>query len=249
MSKRWLGLIAVLAVGSVLTGCNLVSDPGKLMVVQTQRTIDPLGLQSVETALEGMDSIQTYSLKAAMQVATGRFTREVDFYGSVQLPATVSMDETIGGSDYLVYQDGQFAYYKDENRWVPMQPLTNLKPWDSLLQLLQSSPPREVFQLPKQTVVSWNCNVYQFRDKARAGAGGLASTWPGDTVRTVPRDALYTVYVDASDGQLRQIQVQSTVGIPGLGTSSFTGTTLMFGYNVRVKLNVPDDLLGQIENP
>jgi hypothetical protein len=43
--------------------------------------------------------------------------------------------------------------------------------------------------------------------------------------------------------------VQSTIGVPGLGTSSLTATLLLFGFNTKVNMNVPNDLLAQIERP
>lgn len=249
MKKRILLFAPVLVASLALTGCNLVSDPSSLTQVVVQRTVAQNGLQTIETALQAMKSVQNYQLKSNMQVATGRFVQNVNFYGTVMLPDTVSMDETIGNADYQLYQSGKFAYYEDANIWHPMKPLQDLKPWDSLLSLLQESPPSVVYQLPKQTVVSWDCNVYQFATKAKQGSQVEEAGLGAIGQQTVPHTALYTVWIDANDGQFRQLEVQSTAGVPGLGTESFSGTTVFFSYNKNTDIKVPSPLLVQVEEP
>ncbi|PWI58169.1 hypothetical protein [Sulfoacidibacillus thermotolerans] len=250
MKKKRMMWLSVLASAMLLTGCNLVSDPALYNQETVQRSVTPDGLNQVSTALSSMADVKSYELKASMQAHTGRFVQTVQFYGSVKLPSEVSMDETIGGANYLIYQDGSFAYEKDGNRWSPMQPLTALTPWQSLSSLLSVSPPKVVYQLPQQTVVSWLCDVYQFKTVASGTLlGGMGAT-SNMNQRTVPREALYTVWVDTTDGKLRQIEVQSTVGVPGLGTTAFDAKELFFGFNnPKLKFKIPTDLLSQIERP
>lgn len=239
----------VLLSSVLLTGCNLESDPGKLTQVVVQRTVAPQGLQTIETALEGMKELQNYQLKANLQVTTGRFVQTVDFYGTVILPDSVLMDETIGNADYELYQSGHFAYYDDGNIWKKMTPLSDLRPWDSLLNLLKESPPRVVYELPKQTVVSWDCYVFQFATKAKQGSAVEEAGLGAIGQQTIPHTALYTVWIDTKDGQFRQVEVQSTAGVPSIGTESFEGTTLFFSENKNQPLKVPSSLLQQVEEP
>lgn len=243
-------MISVSAVAMVLlTGCSLTSTNVLLTQAVTARSVDPQGLQQVESALDQMNTVQTYDLKADIGVATGRFVRDALFYGSVELqsPVTVSMDETIGGADYVVYQSNQFAYFRNGAKWEPTTPIQDLRPWDSLRQLLATAPPKTVYQLPQQTVVSWICNVYQFTTTAAA----VGPTDPQTVLPShrIPAKALYTVWVDTTDGLVRQVQVQSTVGVPNLGTASVNATQLYFNFNQPMNLTAPSDLLSQIERP
>lgn len=240
--------------GLFLSGCSLVSEPALLGQTQAVRTLVPNGLANIEQALRTMDARTTvsYDMKATLDVATGRYVREVDYFGSVRFPNTVSMDMTIGGNNYIIYQTGNLAYYMDGNagnRWLPMQPVGDLHPWNSLASLLQTAPPRAVYRLPDQVVVSWPCHVYQFETVARPVVLPDAGVFAGTRAHTIPHAALYTVFVDKSDGLLRQIEVQSTVGIPDLGTSSVTSTQLFFNNNARMTLPVPQALVSQIEQP
>ncbi|MCI0183566.1 MAG: hypothetical protein OWR52_01185 [Acidibacillus sp.] len=244
---RWL---AVVGASVLLTGCNLVSDPSLINKATVQRTVDPNGLSDISTAISTMSDVVSYNLKATMQAHTGRYVQTVKFYGSLKLPGTISMDESIGGGSYQIYQDGSFAYEKDGNRWSPMQPITDLTPWNSLSQLITDSPPKLVYKLPQQTVVTWLCNVYQFKAVASGSLLGGIGASADVNKRTIPREALYTVWVDTTDHILRQVEVQSTVGVPGLGTTAFDATELYFGFNnPKLKIKVPPDLLSQIEQP
>lgn len=252
-SRVSIWLVAVSA-ALLLSGCNLVSDPALLKQTQTVRTVAPNGLSNIEQALQVMDAATTtsYDMKATLDVATGRYVRQVAYFGSVRFPDTVSMDMTIGGNNYVIYQTGNLAYYMDGNagnRWLPMKPVVNLHPWISLQSLLRSAPPRVVYQLPDQVVVSWPCHVYQFETVARPAVLPNVGAFVGASARTTPHAALYTVFVDTKDGLLRQIEVQSTVGVPDLGTSSITSTQLFFNNNVRLTLPVPQALVSQIERP
>ncbi len=241
-SLIWTGVILCSA---LLTGCNLPSDPSLLTQLAVQRQPDPAGAQKVMAAIQHMNDVSTYQLKANIQVASGRFVRTVDFYGSVQLPNIVYMDETIGGANYLVYQNGSFAYQNTSGKWRPMQPITDLAPWHSMANLLVTDPPKVVYKLPDQTVVSWYCKVYQFQTAATSAVIGA----PGTPAHSTPHQALYTVWVDAHSGKLRQIEVQSTVGVPGLGTASIDATQLYFGRNGKLNMVAPSDLVTQIERP
>lgn len=250
--KKWLWWLGAVLTAGTLSGCSLTSDPALLKQAVVVRTVDPHGLASVMAALSVMKPVTSYDLKASLAVQTGRFTQQVSYYGSVRLPSTVSMDMTVGGLNYVLYQDGSLAYYmdgNDGNRWLPMQPLSNLKPWYSLRKLLRQAPPKVVYQLPSQVVVSWPCRVYQFETIAKPVSlpGGVAAL--GSPRHTIPHAALYTIYVDTADGKLRQIQVQSTVGVPGLGTSSITSTELYFSKNSKLALPVPTALVSQLEKP
>ena len=237
---------------ALLSGCNLVSNPTLLRQAVVSRQVDPGGLAAVKAALASMKNVDSYELKAAINVATGRFTRTVDFYGSVRLPNTASVDMTIGGVNYVIYQTGSMAYYEDGNdgnRWRVMQPVTDLLPWNSLSSLLAQAPPKVVYRLPNQVVVSWPCRVYQFETVAKPVALPNYSAFAGSARYTIPHAALYTIFVDTFDGKLRQVEVQSTVGVPNLGTSSITSTQLFFGKNTRMVLPVPAALVSQIEKP
>lgn len=250
--KKWLVWLGALGAAGMLSGCSLVSNPALLQQSVVTRTVDPTGLASVMSALSVMKPVDSYELKASVAVQTGRFTQQVNYYGSVRLPSTVSMDMTIGGANYVIYQDGSLAYYmdgNDGNRWLPMQPVGALQPWNSLLKLLRQAPPKVVYQLPQQVVVSWPCRVYQFETIAKPVSlpGGIAAI--GSSKQTIPHAALYTLYVDTTDGRLRQVQVQSTVGVPGLGTSSITSTELYFSKNAKLSLPVPTALVSQLEKP
>ncbi len=242
-SLIWTGVVLCTA---LLTGCNLPSNTTLLTQQAVQRQPDPTGAQKVMAAFQQMNDVSTYQMKASIQVASGRFVRTVNFYGAVQLPNLVSMDETIGGANYLVYQDGSFAYQNSNGKWQPMQPITDLAPWHSMENLLTKDPPKVVYKLPDQTLVSWYCKIYQFKAAATGamlGAPGLASA------RSVPHQALYTIWVDARSGKLRQIEVQSTVGVPGVGTASIDATQLYFGRNGTVDMTAPSSLATQIETP
>ncbi len=242
-SLIWTG---VLLCSVLLTGCNLPSNTTLLTQQAVQRQPDPTGAQKVMAAFQQMSDVSTYQLKASIQVASGRFVRTVSFYGSVRLPNSLNMDETIGGANYMVYQDGSFAYQNSSGRWRPMQPITNLTPWTSMANLLIKDPPKVVYKLPDQTLISWYCKIYQFRTTATGALMGA----PGSTAaHSIPHQALYTVWVDAHSGKLRQIEVQSTVGVPGLGTASIDATQLYFGRNGKVNLTAPSDLVTQIERP
>ena len=248
--KKWMLWFGALGTAGMLSGCGLVSDPALLRQSVVSRTVDPTGLASVMAALSIMKPVDSYELKASVAVQTGRFTQQVSYYGSVRLPSTVSMDMTVGGTNYVIYQDGSLAYYmdgNDGNRWLSMHPVTQLRPWNSLLKLLRQAPPKVVYQLPSQVVVSWPCRVYQFETIAKPVnlPGGVAAV--GASKRTIPHEALYTLYV--SDGWLRQVQVQSTVGVPGMGTSSITATELYFSKNAKLALPVPTALVSQLEKP
>lgn len=249
MKKRQLGLWALALVGAtVLSGCNLESHPSVLKQAIIARKVDPQGLQQVLNALSKMNALKTYEVKAQIQEVAGQFNRQVNFYGTVRLPNAIYVDETIGGNDYLVYQNNQFSYYRDNGHWYPMSPIKDLQPWQSMRSLLVSNPPQVVYSLPEQTVVSWLCNVYQFTTAAQPSVmGPLTKT--DITGGKVPQQALYTVWVDSTDGALRQIEVQSTVGVPQLGTASINATQLYFGYNQTAVLPVPEDLLSQVEKP
>nr|NNM91144.1 hypothetical protein [Bacilli bacterium] len=247
MKKRNLGYLVTATVGiTLLSGCNLVSTPKAIQTQVATQTVDPTGLQAVLASIDTMKGLSSFEVKAQIQEAAGKFNRQVDYYGSILLPHTVYVDETIGGNDYLVYQDGTFSYYRDNGHWYPMQPLTALKPWDSLRKLLTTNPPKVVDQLPTQTVVSWLCNVYQFTTSASPVIGGSSLT---STLGKTPSKALYTVWVDATDGKLRQIEVQSTIGVPEIGTASISSTELIFGENAINSLPVPQDLVSQVEKP
>ncbi len=235
------------AVAMLLSGCGLSSTNVLFSQATQSRQVDPTGLTAVKAALASMSSIETYQMKGQIQVATGRFVRTTDFYGTVQLPDVINMDETIGGTDYVLYQNGSFSYYRDGNRWVPSPPIANLKPWDSLTRLVQEDPPKVVYSLPEQTVTSWLCRVYQFKSEAKGADFTAIGNKAG--LHTIAHSALYTVWIDANDGQLRQVEVQSTVGIPDLGTASIDATQLYFGYNQKMNLTVPSDLLAQVERP
>ncbi len=243
-------VIAALAGGAVLlAGCgNLVSNPALMRQSVIERTVAPQGLQQVENAIHSMSTLQNYQVKAQIQETTERNVRSVDFYGTIVLPTAsspvqISMDETIGGNNYPLYQNGAFAYYEDGNRWKPMTPITDLRPWQSLFDAIAKNPPQVVYQLPQQTVVSWLCNVYQFKTLdlgSLIGGGKLVK----------PQESLYTVWVDANDGLLRQIEVQSTVGIQGVGTESMNATELFFNYNAQnTVIGIPSGLVAQIEKP
>ena len=124
-----------------------------------------------------------------------------------------------------------------------MTPVSDLRPWQSLSDAIAKKPPKVVYQLPQQTVVSWLCNVYQFKTVDLGSFIGSAKL-------VKPQESLYTVWVDANDGLLRQIEVQSTVGIPGIGTDSMNASELFFNYNApNVVIGVPSGLVAQIEKP
>jgi len=246
MKRRYL-YVGLVGLAVLLTGCNLKSDPSLLNQAVVSRTLSSSGLGAIESSLQGMADVTTYEMKGSIDVATGQFVRDVDFYGTVALPDQVSMDQTIGGANYLLYQSGDFAYYNEDGKWKPSRRVTDLKPWDSMATLLSQAPPKRVYRLPDTTVVSWMCKVYQFRTIAKPTTLDLGGTLGG--ARTIPHSALYTIYLDAHSGRLRQIVVQSTIGVPGLGTSSLTATLLLFGFNKKVNMNVPNDLLAQIERP
>ncbi len=244
---RWVG---VLSASVLLTGCNLVSDPSLYNQTSVQRTVNSSGLSAVSSAIGTMNNVNTYDLKATMQAHTSRYVQTVQFYGSIKLPGTVTMNETIGGASYAIYQDGSFAYQRDGTKWTPTQPITNLTPWQSLAHVISTSPPKVVYQLPQQTVVTWLCNVYQFKAPSNGSVFGGLGTSSSVTKQTGSHEALYTVWVDTTDGKLRQVEVQSTVGIPGLGTTAFDAKELYFGFNnPRTKFKIPIDLLSQIERP
>jgi len=249
MKWRVASILSVTLLAALVTGCNLVSDPAKLTETQTARSVATGGLQSVLSALSKMSTVKTYQLKAQMQVSTGRFVRTANFYGTIVLPSTIDMDETIGGANYVLYQNSQFSYFRNGNVWEAMAPLGDLRPWDSLLTLLKKAPPHVVYALPRQTVVAYNCNVYQFETLAAQGNLAIPSSLYGGNSKTLAERAMYTVWIDANDGQLRQIEVQSTVGVPELGTSSFAGTTFFSDYNQKMSVKVPADLLAQVERP
>lgn len=247
--KRRRGLLWGLFAASAftLTGCNLVSNPSLMTQSLTQRQVDPTGLQHVLTALQTMADVQTYKLKASLQVTTGRFVRTVNYYGSVALPNTISMDETIGNSNYPIYQAGSFAYYMSGATWQPMTQITDLTPWDSLAALLKKHPPKVVYALPQQVVTSWPCYVYQFKSVTTGSL--LAPSTAGVGKHTIPHTALYTVWVNILGGRVRQVEVQSTVGVPALGTAAIDATELYFGVNSPMQLTAPSGLLTQLERP
>ncbi len=249
MKKRQLGLWALALVGAtILSGCNLQSHPSVLKQAIIARKIDPQGVQQVLHAIAKMNALKTYEVKAQIQEVAGRFSRQVNFYGTVRLPNAVYVDETIGGNDYLVYQNNKFSYYRDNGHWYPMQPVTDLQPWQSMHTLLVNNPPQVVYSLPEQTVTSWLCNVYQFTTAAQPSVMGTF-VQHGLKSGKIPQQALYTVWVDTTDGALRQIEVQSTVGVPQLGTASIDATQLYFGFDQTAALPVPQDLLSQVEKP
>ncbi|KYP82132.1 hypothetical protein [Ferroacidibacillus organovorans] len=239
-----IGLVSLFAM-ALISGCGLTSTPTALTSQIVARTVDPNGLSQVESALLGVSNDHSYQVKAGMTVAAGHYLRRISYYGYVSLPGFVSMDETIGGVDYQIYQMNNFAYAKTGGKWSPIQPITDLTPWTSMLALLHSHPPRVVYTLPQQTLVSWPCYVYQFR----ANDLNTSLTKLGAKGKLIAHQALYTVYVDVKDGKLRQIQVQSTVGVPGLGTASLESTELLFNYNKIVPMSAPSDLMTQIELP
>ena len=249
MKKTFL-IISALAGGTMLlAGCgNLQSNPALMQQSVVQRSVASQGLVNIQDAINSMSAIQNYSIKAQIQEATGHSVRTVSFYGAVMLPSSttpvqVQMDETIGGNNYPVYQNGSFAYYQDAGRWKPMTPVSDLRPWQSLSDAIAKNPPKIVYQLPDQTVVSWLCHVYQFKTVD-------LGSYLGHSALVKPQESLYTVWVDTTDGLLRQIEVQSTVGVPGKGTDSMSSTDLMFNYNApNLKIDVPSSLVAQIEKP
>lgn len=250
LRKTLLGVTLIVAGGISLTGCgNLPSTSALMQQSKIVRTVDPQGLAAVTLALHSLDDVQNYQLKAQIQETTGRYTQSVDFYGTIVLPSQsapslIQMDETIGGNDFPVYQNGSVAYYRDGTRWQPMQPVTNLRPWDSLAKSIAKNPPHTVYRLPDQTVVSWLCHVYQFKAAYTGSQIGTASL-------TAPHEALYTVWVDKTDGLLRQIEVDSTIGVPDKGTGAIDATELFFNDNSpnNLQIKVPSDLVAQIEKP
>ena len=251
MKIRQYTLIMIALVGGtmLLAGCgNLQSTPALMQKSVVERTVAAQGLAKVQSAIDSLSSIQNYQVKAQIQETTGKNDRSMNFYGTIILPTSavpvqIQMDETIGGNNYPLYQNGSFAYYEDGNRWKPMNPVTDLRPWQSLADVIAKKPPKVVYQLPDQTAVSWLCHVYQFKTVD-------LGSFIGGTRLIKPQESLYTVWVDATDGLLRQIEVQSTVGIPDKGTEAMTSTELFFNYNSpNAIIGVPSGLVAQIEKP
>lgn len=232
-------------VSLLLTGCNLVSDPALMKQTLITRQLDPQGLSRIDASLAIMRSTHTYLLKATQTYTEGSNVKTADYFGTISLPSTIMLSETIDGLNAVIYQSGKHAYVNMNGKWQSAPPVTNVLPWDALAALLTLHPPRQVYDLPTQPVLSWECDVYQFQETIPQSWRGVvpASEWP-----LMPRDALYTLWIDKGDHHLRQMEIQSTSGVPSLGTVTMNAVQTYANLNLPVTITMPAGLKKTLEN-
>jgi len=231
---------AALAAGFLVTGCSLVTAaPGS-----EQQAAVPIaaarGAAIIESSLTSMTKrLHTYQIKAEETLVSGTHASVVNYFGSFSLPDSLNLNETLAGVNYTIVQLGSRAYIGDGGVYSATRPIPVLTPWTGLARLLAAHPPTSVAQLPDQTILSWICNVYQFTEPVPFGWLGLSSTRlsPG-----LPKEALYTVWIDRQDNDLRQLEIQSTTGISGIGTVAMTAVQTYDAFNAPVHVSLPKSI-------
>lgn len=224
----------------LLTGCNLVSNPTLMKQTVISRHLITQGLQRIETSLLIMRHTHIYQLKATQTFTEGSNIKSVDYFGTISLPSLITLNETVDGINYSIYQDAKGTYLDTDGTWKTAPHIATVVPWAALYRLLVAHPPHRVYQLPTQAVLSWECDVYQFEENIPQSWRGVvpAYEWP-----LMPKKALYTLWVDKTDHHLRQMEIQSTVGVPSLGTVTMNAVQTYANLNLPAKIKVPKTLI------
>lgn len=228
---------AAIAAGFLVTGCSLVTAaPGA-----SQQASVPIpaarGAAIIGSSLASMAKrLHTYQIKAEETLVSGTHTSVVNYFGSFSLPDSLDLDETLAGVNYRIVQLGSRAYVGAGSVYAVTRPIPVLTPWTGLSRLLAADPPKSVAQLPDQTILSWICNVYQFTEPVPSGWLGVSAASPSPGL---PKEALYTVWIDRQDNDLRQLEIQSTTGISGIGTVAMTAVQTYDAFNAPVHVSLP----------
>lgn len=225
--------------GVFLSGCSLVSDPTLLEQSIVERQPDPNGWSNISASLRAMKKIHSYELKASLVVTADKFTKTVTYFGDVTLPDTVSLNETIDGVNTTVFQKGRSAYVNDGSGWQTAPPVGNMAPWNPLYTWFSHMRPRTIYRLPDQPVLSYECHVYQFEGQLPQSMAGLA---PDAGSNMTPQKALFTLWIERNNDDLRQLEVQSSGGVPSVGTVAITATQLYASLNSPMHLLPPRSL-------
>lgn len=234
-----LGFAAAALASVVLTGCNLVSDPNLMKQTITSRQLAPQGLAHIDTALAIMHHTHIYEIKATQTFTEGSNVKTADYFGTIALPSTIMLAETVDGINYSIYQEGRRTFLNADGVWQPAPHVDNVLPWIALQGLLAAHPPARVYQLPTQAVLSWECDVYQFEETIPQSWRGVV---PAAEWSLMPTKALYTLWIDKGDHHLRQMEIQSTSGVPSVGTVTMNAVQTYANLNLPAKFKLPPAL-------